>query len=65
MRLELRYSLGKLALTSEAFFIEKCFYYILSKLFSKLKNIFQKYFQMVFEKLALRYFHMCEAFLLS
>ena len=46
-------------------FFEKCFYYILSKLFSKLNNIFQKCFQMVFQKPALRYFRMCEAFLLS
>ena len=56
----------KLALASGAFFFfEKCFYYILSKLFSKLKNVFQKCFQMVFQKLALMYFRMCEAFLIS
>ena len=55
----------KLALASGTFHFEKCFYYILVNYFQNSKIFSKTFFKMVLQKLALRYFLMCEAFLLS
>ena len=55
----------KLALASGTFHFEKCFYYILVNYFQNSKIFSKTFFKMVLQKLALRYFLMSEAFLLS